>query len=285
MKKLFLIACAFVLSFSIKAQVTTPQPSPFSKVEQKVGLTDVTFEYSRPGVKGRTIFGDLVPFGKLWRAGANKNTQITFSTDVTIDGQEVKAGTYAIFVTPTATSWEVVFYSDATNWGTPQKWDDSKVVAKTSAETQDIPFNVETFTIDINDISSNGGNLEFIWEKTYVGVPFSVPTENAVMASIDKTMAGPGANDYYSAAVYYLQEGKDLKKAIDWMDKAIAMRKATSKDGKEPFWMMRQKSLIHAKLGDKKNAIKAAKKSLSLSEDAGNADYVKMNKDSLKEWM
>ncbi len=98
-------------------------------------------------------------------------------------------------------------------------------------------------------------------------------------------MAGPGAGDYFSAGLYYLQEGKDLNKAIDWMDKAIAMRKATSKDGKEPFWMMRQKSLIHAKLGDKKSAIKAAKKSLSLAEEAGNADYVKMNKDSLKEWM
>ena len=285
MKKLFLITCAFVLSFSINAQVETPQPSPFSKVEQKVGLTDITFEYSRPGVKGRTVFGDLVPFGKLWRAGANKNTQITFSTDVTIDGQEVKAGTYAIFVTPSAESWDVVFYSDASNWGTPQKWDDSKVAAKTTAQVHEVPFNVESFTIDINGITNSGANLEFIWEKTWVGVPFTVPTDGAVMASIDKTMAGPGANDFYSAAVYYLQEGKDLNKALEWMDKAVAMRKAASKDGKEPFWMMRQKSLIHAKMGDKENAIKAAKKSLSLAEEAGNADYVKMNKDSLKEWM
>lgn len=285
MKKLLFIACALVLSFSINAQVKTPQPSPFSKVEQKVGLTDVTFEYSRPGVKGRTIFGDLVPYGKLWRAGANKNTQITFSTDVTIGEQTVKAGTYAIFVTPNAESWEVVFYSDANNWGTPKKWDDSKVAAKVTAQVHEVPFNVETFTIDINAITNSGGNLEFIWEKTWVGVPFSVPTEAGVMASIDKTMAGPGAGDFYSAAVYYLQEGKDLNKAIEWMDKAISMRKAASKEGTEPFWMMRQKSLIHAKLGDKKNAIKAAKKSLSLAKEAGNADYVKMNKDSLKEWM
>ena len=285
MKKLFLIAFAFILSLSINAQVKTPQPSPFSKVEQKVGLTDVTFEYSRPGVKGRSIFGDLVPYGKLWRAGANKNTQITFSTDVIIGEQTVKAGTYAIFVTPSAESWEVVFYSDASNWGTPEKWDESKVAAKATGEVHEVPFNVETFTIDINGISNDGGNIEFIWEKTYVGVSFKVPTEAAVMASIDKAMAGPGAGDYYSAAVYYLQEGKDLNKAIGWMDKAIAMRKAASKDGTEPFWMMRQKSLIHAKLGDKKNAIKAAKKSLSLAEEAGNADYVKMNKDSLKEWM
>jgi len=285
MKKLLLIACAFVLSFTINAQVETPQPSPFSKVEQKVGLTDITFEYSRPGVKGRTVFGDLVPYGKLWRAGANKNTQITFSTDVTFGDQTLKAGTYAIFITPMADSWEVAIFSDANNWGTPRNWDDSKVGAKVSAEVNEVPFNVETFTIDINSITNNGGALEFIWEKTIVRAPFSVPTEAGVMASIDKTMAGPGANDYYSAAVYYLQEGKDLKKAVMWIDKAIALRKAANKEGKEPFWMMRQKSLIHAKMGEKENAVKAAKKSLSLSEEAGNTDYIKMNKDSLEEWM
>ena len=285
MKKLLFIALALVLSYSINAQVTTPQPSPFSKVEQKVGLTDITFEYSRPGVKGRTVFGDLVPFGKMWRAGANKNTQITFSTDVTFGDQTISAGSYAIFVKPSAEAWEVVFYSDTNNWGTPREWDDSKVAAKVTAKVHEVPFNVETYTIDINQISNSGANLEFIWEKTWVGVPFTVPTEGAVMASIEKTMGGPAANDYYSAAVYYLQEGKDLNKAAKWMDKAIEMRKAASKDGKEPFWMMRQKSLIHAKMGDKEGAIKAAKKSLSLSEEAGNADYVKMNKDSLKEWM
>ena len=123
-----------------------------------------------------------------------------------------------------------------------------------------------------------------MWEKTYVPVKFEVPTDAKATASIDKAMAGPGANDYFSAAVYYLNSDKDLDKAKKWMDKAIAMRKASSKDGKEPFWMMRQKSLIHAKMGDTKGAIEAAKRSLALSEEAGNADYVKMNKDSLKEW-
>lgn len=285
MKKLLFIAITFVFSLSINAQVKTPQPSPISKVEQKVGLTDVTFEYSRPGVKGRTIFGDLVPFGKLWRAGANKNTTISFSTDVTFGDQTLKAGSYAIFITPSKDSWELVFYSDTNNWGTPQKWDESKVAAKVTAEVHEVPFSVETFTIDINQITNSGGNLEFIWEKTWVGFPFTVPTEKAVMASIDKTMAGPGANDYYSAAVYYLQEGKDLKKAAKWIDEAIEMRKATSKDGIEPFWMVRQQSLIYAKMGKKNKAIKAAKRSLELAEKAGNADYVKMNKDSLKEWM
>ena len=279
MKKLLMIALVFTLSFSVNAQVKTPQPSPFSKVEQKVGLTDVTFEYSRPGVKGRTIFGDLVPYGKLWRAGANANTKITFSTDVTIEGQTIKAGTYAIFVTPNKTNWEVVFYTDASNWGTPEKWDDTKVAAKTTVDVHEVPFNVESFTMDINNLSNNGGTLEFIWEKTYVGVPFTVPTDVAVIASIEKTMAGPGAGDYYSSAVYYLQEGKDINKAKVWIDKAIELTK-----DKPRFWYLRQASLIYAKAGDVKGAIKAAKASLKGAEKAGNADYVKMNTESIAEW-
>ena len=137
--------------YSVNAQVKTPQPSPSAKLEQKVGLTDVVLEYSRPGVKGRTIFGDLVPYGKLWRTGANKNTMITFSTDATVDGQTLKAGSYAIFTKPGLESWDVYFYSDTENWGTPKDWDDAKVAAKTTAKVYPVPFNVESFSMDIND--------------------------------------------------------------------------------------------------------------------------------------
>ena len=285
MKKLLLIAFAFILSLSINAQVKTPQPSPSAKLEQVVGLTDVSVEYSRPAMRGRTIFGDLVPYDKMWRTGANKNTQITFGDDVVIDGTTVKAGTYAIFTKPGMESWEVIFYSDASNWGTPKEWDETKVAARTTVKSYAMEYDVQSFTISIGDLTSESAVVAFLWEKTYVPVKFEVPTDSKASASIEKAMAGPGAGDYYSAAVYYLQEGKDLNKALNWMDKAITMRKAESKDGKEPFWMMRQKSLVHAKMGDKKNAIKAAKRSLELAEEAGNADYVKMNKDSLKEWM
>ena len=285
MKKLLLIAFAFILSLSINAQVKTPQPSPSAKLEQVVGLTDVSVEYSRPAMRGRTIFGDLVPYDKMWRTGANANTKITFGDDVVIDGTTVKAGTYAIFTKPGLESWEVIFYSDASNWGTPKEWDETKVAARTTAKSYAMEYDVQSFTISIGDLTSESAVVAFLWEKTYVPVKFEVPTDSKASASIEKAMAGPGAGDYYSAAVYYLQEGKDLNKALNWMDKAITMRKAESKDGKEPFWMMRQKSLVHAKMGDKKNAIKAAKRSLELAEEAGNADYVKMNKDSLKEWM
>ncbi len=249
-------------------------------MEQVVGLTDVSIEYSRPAMRGRTIYGDLVPFDKLWRTGANANTKITFSDDVSVGGNELKAGTYAIFTKPGMESWEVIFYSDASNWGTPRDWDETKVAAKTTAPAYAMEYPVESFTISLGNLTSNSAELGFLWEKTYVGVPFSVPTDAKTSASIDKVMAGPGAGDYFSAAVYYLNEGKDMNKAKMWIDKATEM---TEKEPK--FWFFRQKSLIYAKLGDKKGAIESAKKSLELAEKAGNADYVKMNKDSLKEWM
>lgn len=279
MKKLLLIALVFTVSFSVNAQVETPQPSPFSKMEQKVGLTDVTLEYSRPNMRGRAIFGDLVPYGKLWRLGANANTKISFSSDVTVGGKTLKAGDYAVYATPNAKSWDVIFYADATNWGTPQKWDESKVAAKVTADVIKLPMKIETFTISFDDLESGAANLGMMWEDVYVAVKFEVPTDSAVTASIEKTMAGPSAGDYFSSARYFLAEGKDINKAVMWIDKAVELTKDQPR-----FWYLRQQSLIHAKAGKKKSAIAAAKASLAGAEAAGNADYVKMNKESLKEW-
>lgn len=278
MKKLLLLLCVVSVSITMEAQITTPAASPGSKLKQKVGLTDVTVDYSRPSMRGRTIFGDLVPYNKLWRTGANAYTKVSFSNDVTIAGTEVKAGTYSIFTKPGESSWEVFFYTDTEGGGTPREWDDSKVAAKTTAQVYPIPMDIETFTITIDDLTSNGANLGLMWEKVYVGIPFTVPADSAVMKDIETTLAGPSAGDYYTAAVYYLNEDKDISKAKEWMEKAMSMTK-------EPrFWQLRQQSLIYAKAGDKKAAIETAKKSLAASETAGNDDYVKMNKDSLKEW-
>lgn len=279
MKKLLVLFMTCASVFAVNAQITTPQPSPSAKVEQKVGLTDVTLEYSRPGVKGRAIFGDLVPYGKMWRTGANKNSMITFSTDATIAGQTLKAGSYAIFTKPSEKSWEIYFYSDTENWGTPRNWDDAKVAATVNAKVASSKSNVESFTMQISDLSNTGATLEILWAKSYVAVPFTVPTDVAVSASITKVMNGPGAQDFYSAATYYLEAGKDINKAVEWIDTAIDMTKDQPR-----FWMLRRQSLIHAKAGNKAGAIAAAKASLKYSEKAGNADYVKMNKDSLKEW-
>jgi len=276
-KKLFILLLIVGISSTINAQIKTPQPSPKSKLEQVVGLTDVSIEYSRPAMRGRAIFGGLVPYGKLWRTGANANTKITFSDNVTIDGNEVKKGTYAIFTTPNEESWDIIFYSESNNWGTPKKWDDSKVAAKVTVKAEPIPFDVESFTIDINNISNNGARLEFIWEKTWVGMDFEVPTEEIASKSIEAAMAGPSGNDYFQAATYYHTEGKDLNKALEWMKKA-------TEGENPPFWYLRRMSLIQADLGDKAGAIETAKKSLTSAEKAGNAGYIKMNKESIAEW-
>lgn len=280
MKKLLLMALVLTFTLNASAQIKTPAPSPFSKLEQKVGLTDITLEYSRPNMRDRTIFGDLVPYGKVWRLGANANTKITFSTDVTIGDNKVKAGSYAIYATPNETSWNVVFYNDTSNGGTPKEWDDSKVVAMVNVEVYPLPIKIETFTMTFDDLTSSSAVLGMMWEGVYAGVNIEVPTDDMVLTNINDVMNGtPTGNDYYAAAVYYLQEGKDIKQAKTWIDKAITMA-----GDKVAFWQLRQQSLIYAKAGDNKGAIAAAKKSLAAAEKAGNADYVKMNKDSLKEW-
>ncbi len=262
------------------ARVESPQPSPFSTLEQKVGLTDVTVAYSRPGMKGRTIFGDLVPYDKVWRTGANANTTVTFSTDVMIGDKNVKAGTYALYTKPSEKSWEVLLYSDSKNWGNPKEWDAAKVVAKATVDVLKMPMKIETFTITIDDLTNDSALLGILWEDVYVGLPITVPTDSAVMASIEKVLAGePNARAYFDAAVYYLNADKDNNKALTWVDKAIEMTKEDPK-----FWMLRQQSLIHAKAGKTETAIAAAKQSLKLAEKAGNDGYVKMNKASLKEW-
>ncbi|MGB3149044.1 MAG: DUF2911 domain-containing protein [Maribacter sp.] len=278
MNKIVLFLLAIVASISLEAQINTPAPSPSSKLMQTVGMTEVVVDYSRPSMRGRTIFGDLVPYGKLWRTGANAYTKISFDTDVTIAEQPVKAGTYSVFTKPGEKNWEVFFYTDTKGGGTPKEWDETKIAAKAMVPVYPIEMPIETFTITIDDLTSNGANLGIMWEQVYVGIPFGVPADETVMASIDKVLAGPSASDYYAAAVYYSNEGKDINKAKEWMGKAMDMTE------KPAYWQLRQQSLILAKTGDKKEAIEIAKKSLSAAKEAGNDDYVKMNMDSLKEW-
>ena len=278
MKKLFLFVFAGLVASVGFAQIETPQPSPFQKIEQKVGLSDVTLEYSRPSMKGRKIFGDLVPYDKVWRTGANQNTKITFSDDVMIGNTKLKAGSYAIYTKPGTQSWEVYFYTDTNNWGNPQEWEESKVAVAVKTQPLPMPMSVETFTITFDDLKNDGATIGILWENTYVGVPFSVPTDKMVTANIERVMGGPSSGDYYNAAVYYLTADKDINKAKMWIDKSIEMSE------KPAFWYYRQKSLIYAKAGDKKGAIEAAQKSMQLAQEAGNSDYVALNKKSLAEW-
>ncbi len=281
MKKIIFVLTAIFSTYVLTAQVKTPAPSPRATLTQVVGLTDVTVEYSRPSAKGRTIFGDLVPFGKLWRTGANANTTVSFSEDVVINGNTLKKGKYALFTTPKADIWEVVFYSDTDNWGTPDEWNANNAVITTNVDPIALGNNVDTFSIGINNITNDSATLDISWEKTMVSVKFTVPTLKTALASIEKTLAGPTAGDYFSAGQYFFQSNGDMNKALEYVNKALSM----VKPGEDaPFWQLRQKSLIQAKLADKAGAIATAKQSLAGAEKAKNADYVKMNNDSIKEW-
>ena len=272
--KLIILLCS---SLAV-AQIQTPQPSPSTTLEQVVGLTEVKIEYSRPAMRGRTIMGDLVPYGSLWRTGANKNTTLSFSDPVTVGGQALAAGTYALFTRPGKSLWEVFFYTETENWGTSQEWQSKSVAAVIEVPTQSQAEPVESFTISINELTNTGANIHLSWENTRVTLPLEVPTDEKTMASIKETMKGtPKARDLYQAAVYYRESGRDLQAAKEWIGKAIEMD-----PGK--YWMFRQQALILADLNEKEAAIKAAQSSLELAEKAGNQDYVRLNTKAIEEW-
>tara|TARA_B100001758_G_C18409536_1_gene614609 strand:- start:1327 stop:2163 length:837 start_codon:yes stop_codon:yes gene_type:complete len=260
------------------AQVVSPQASPAATINQTIGLTDVKIEYSRPAMRGRKIMGDLVPFGELWRTGANANTKISFSDPVTISGVTVPEGTYALYTRPGEEMWEVFIYKKSDNWALPKVWDANQIVVVSESEVFRSDEVIESFTIQIEDISNDSAVLSISWENTKVKTLIKVPTHEKTMASIDKTLSqNPGASDYYKSAVYYLNRGLDLNQAKSWMEIAV-------KKGNNKYFHLRQYSLILAAIGDKSAAIEVAKKSYELAEVAGNKDYLKMNSESIEEW-
>ncbi|MCB0704107.1 MAG: DUF2911 domain-containing protein [Saprospiraceae bacterium] len=272
------IACFLLSAVTMQAQITTPAPSPSSTLIQKVGLTDVEVEYSRPGMKGRTIFAadGLVPFGELWRTGANASTKISFSDEVKFGGVAVPAGKYALYTIPDATEWTIILYKDITHWGTPPEYMESEEAARITVKSFKMDMTYESFTISIGNLSNSGATLGILWENTRVAIPIEVDVDSKVMADIEKAMAGTSARDYYTAASYYYDAKKDMNQALVWIKKANEM------DAK--FWQLRRESLILAELGRYPEAIAAAEKSKAMAQEAGNQDYVRMNEKSIAEW-
>ena len=280
MKKYLIIFALLVFSFSF-SQINTPQPSPLAQIEQIVGLTEIEVEYSRPSMRGREIFGNLVPYNRIWRTGANASTKISFSTNVEINGQMVEAGKYSVFTIPNESEWEFILYDDTSVRGVPRDWDDKNVVLSTMVEIKKYPdpISIETFTISFDALNNNYAVMSMMWDDVYVPVTINVPTRDIVEKDIQKVMGEkPTASDYYASAVYYMQENVNLTMAVKWMDKAMEMSENPQ------FWQLRQQSLIYAANGDLKGAIRIAKKSLEAAKAANNQDYIKMNKDSIKEW-
>jgi hypothetical protein len=276
-----LITLLALIVFSSKgfSQIELPAPSPTATLSQKVGLTDVTITYSRPSMKERTIFGDLVPYGKLWRTGANMATKISFSDDVKIGGQSLSAGSYALFTIPGKDEWTIIFNKNYNQGGTGN-YKETEDALRTKVKPMKIEDKIETFSINLENVKPSSALIELGWESTIVHIPLEVSIDDRIMASIDQAMSiSPGT--YQAAATYYHQSGRDLNHALVWMDKALEMHES---QGNNVFWLYRQKSLIQADMKKFKDAIATAEISLAKATEAKNDDYIKMNKESIAEW-
>lgn len=276
-----LLVLFLMVGLMAEAQVQTPQPSPTAIVSTIVGLTDVKIEYSRPKAKGRKIYGDgsefTVPYGHLWRTGANNGTSVTFGDDVKVGNASVVKGTYKIFTIPGANEWIVILTKDLTLAGNdPEGYKQENDVARVTVKPEKLAAKIETFTIEISDLSddSKTANLQLMWDYTSVKVPITVDFDKKVQASIDaNTKINP--NNLFSAANYYLDNGKDLKQALEWATTAAAARP-------EAYWMMHLKAKIQKSMGDKANAMTSATASRTVAEKEKDAAYVKLNDDLIK---
>jgi len=268
-KLLFLLAITGSLFQAPIAQsIKTPSPSTPQYIKQDFGLSSIELSYSRPNVKGRKIFGDLVPFGKVWRTGANQATTLTFADPVTIGGTLIPAGKYGLLSIPGADEWTVIITHqlDVTS---PAAYKPDQDIVRVKVSPQQVPFSLETFTILFANITSSSCDLQLIWDNTIVTVPITTDIDSKVMAQIDNAM-NKDTHPYFAAAFYYLENGKDLNKALEWFDKAIAQDPTA-------FFAVYQKARCLAKLGRKQDAISTAKKGIELAKTANNSDYVTLN--------
>jgi hypothetical protein len=274
MKKIFLTAIAVSALLISEAQLKTPAPSPTQTIKQDFGLSSVELSYSRPGMKGRKIFGDLVPFGKVWRTGANSATTITFGEEVMIGDKKIPAGKYGLLTMPEKKEWTIIITKqlDVTS---PAAYKPEMDVARIMVAPMNMKDEMESFTMQFADVKSTSCALHIMWEKTAVAVPINVDVETKVMAQIDQLM-NKDNRPYFNAAMYYMDNGKDLGKALAWFDKGI-------EGNPTAFWMHHQRANCLAKLNRKDEAKAAAEKSKELATTAKNDDYVKLNEKLLAE--
>lgn len=270
MLKRFFIAAAAVCIFSMAdAQgLNTPAPSPSQTIKQEFALSSVELSYSRPAMKGRKIFGDLVPFGKVWRTGANGPTTITFGDEVMIGGKKVPAGQYGLLAIPDKDNWTIVITKqlDVTNPGAYKAEND---VTRATVKATTLKDQVESFTIQFANIKPNSCDLQIMWENTAVALPITTDIDSKIMAQIGDAM-NKDSRPYFESAYYYMNNGKDLNQALVWFDKAVAQNP-------DAFWVQHQRANCLAKLGKKEDAKAAAQKSIELAKAAGNDDYVRLN--------
>ncbi|MEO5893988.1 MAG: DUF2911 domain-containing protein [Ferruginibacter sp.] len=273
MKKIFLIIAVAVCNLTFAQTLVTPQPSTTQTIKQNFGLSSIELSYSRPSVKERKVIGELVPFGKVWRTGANQATTLTFGDDVTIGDKKVPAGKYGLLSIPGQNDWTLIITKqlDVTS---PAAYKEESDVVRISVKPTALKEKVETFTMQFANIKANTCDLNIQWENTNITLPITTDVESKVMGQIDNIMTKDN-KPYYEAAMYYMNNGKDMNKALDWFNKAADQNPTA-------FWIFHQKANCLAKLGKKQDAIAAASKSLELATAAKNSDYVKLNEDLIK---
>ena len=272
---LFLIVQIASVFPSNAQTLKTPAPSPLQTVDQAFALSNIKIEYSRPSVKGRVIFGDLVPYGKVWRTGANQSTKITFGDDVKVEGVALKAGTYAIYTIPNKDSWDILFYKDLTLGGNVAEYKATEEVARVKGKVSATGMKIETFTINIGDVTSTTASIDLMWDLTKVSFGVSTDIDEKVMKNIEASLASD-TRPYFQAANYYYENNKDLTKALSWVNTA-------AEQNPKAYWMMHLKAKIQMKMKDSKGAIESAEKSMALAKEDGNADYVKLNEKLIAE--
>lgn len=272
MKRIYtLILVLLAAGSTIKAQaqgLKMPQASSAQTITQEFGLGKVTVTYSRPNTKGRKIFGGLEPYGQVWRTGANSATVISFTDDVTIEGNKVPAGDYALFTIPNANEWTVILNKTSKQWGAyDYKQADDFLRFKVKAAKTAAP--VETFTMQFANVKPTTADLNLEWERTAVALHLTTEVDSRIMANIDAAMQGE-KKPYFAAAQYYYENNKDLNKALAWMNEA---EKSDPKAVYYKYW----KARIQLKMGDKAGAVTTAQEGVRLSKEAKNDEYMRLN--------
>ncbi|MEL7221643.1 MAG: DUF6503 family protein [Bacteroidota bacterium] len=275
MRLFLLLFCLFPLV--LFAQLQFPPASAPACLQTQVGLTNFTLNYHRPGVKGRIIFGELIPYGKVWRTGANAATLLRFDQPIRIMEEEVPAGTYAIYMIPDEEEWTFILNSDTTLWGT-QGYDSTRDVLRKSIQPEALGERIESMEFRWRNLSHTGADLVLEWEFVRLSIPIDLNTHELVDADITKQLTNDAeASDYYKAARYYLDNDLDLNQAKSWMDRWAEL------DG-EQFGIMRYQALIEKKLGNDVEATHIMNRSLQLAKARPNPHYVRMNTRTLEGW-
>lgn len=247
----------------------TPAPSPTQTVTQAFGLGELKVEYSRPGMKGRVVFGDLVPYNAIWRTGANQATKLTVGDDVKVNGTALAAGTYAIYTKPSATEWTVMIYKDLTLGGNVAEYKKENEVMTFMVKPSTMNDKMETFTIGFNDVTSTSCKLDLMWENTRVSIPLTTDIDGKITKNIESIMDGD-KRPYFSAASYYFDNGKDLNKALTWINKAV-------EQNPDAYYMSHVKAKIQMKMGDNKGALATATASLAKAKEQKDDHYTQLN--------